>query len=203
MVTLRGEGVAPLTERDAELACIERNLSRASRGRGGVTVVSGPAGIGKTALLAAAREMAVSSDMRVLRARGAELEGEFGFGVVRQLFEPLLATAAPEERADWLEGPAGLAARLLNLRGVGAAGDGIPESATRRSRSCTGSTGCARTSRPLNRCVSSSTTPTGPTPRPCASRPSSSPGSRSFRSRWSWRRGRQKEPHGAPSSPGS
>ena len=39
----------------------------------------------KTALLMAAREEAQSDGIRVLRARGAELEREFGFGVVRQL----------------------------------------------------------------------------------------------------------------------
>jgi hypothetical protein len=57
--------------------------------------------------------------MRVLRARGGELERDFGFGVVRQLFEPVLAAASAAERAEWLEGAAGRAARLLGLPGAG------------------------------------------------------------------------------------
>ena len=62
-------------------------------------MVEGPAGIGKTVLLAAARNEAGESGFRVLRARGAELEREFPFGVVRQLVEPLVAAASQEERA--------------------------------------------------------------------------------------------------------
>ena len=55
----------------------------------GALVVEGPAGIGKTVLLAAGRDVAEGEDFRVLRARGAELEREFAFGVVRQLVEPV------------------------------------------------------------------------------------------------------------------
>ena len=58
---------------------------RARQGRGCALVVEGPAGIGKTALLAAGRDAAEGEGFRVLRARGAELEREFAFGVVRQL----------------------------------------------------------------------------------------------------------------------
>ena len=76
-----------LAEREAELALLEPALARAAGGQGGVVVVSGVAGIGKSAVLAAA-------GMRARRARAAELEGEFGFGIVRQLFEPLLVSAA-------------------------------------------------------------------------------------------------------------
>jgi len=58
-----------------------------------VLLITGPAGIGKTALLGAARERARGAGMRVLAGRGGELEGGFSFGVARQLFEPLLAGA--------------------------------------------------------------------------------------------------------------
>ena len=59
-------------------------------------VIGGPAGIGKTALLQAACGMAERAGMRVLRARSSDLEQEFAFGVVRQLFEaPLDAGHAP------------------------------------------------------------------------------------------------------------
>jgi DNA-binding CsgD family transcriptional regulator len=109
-----------LAERDGERATIERWLAAARDGSGGVLAVEGPAGIGKTALLAAAREAAAARGMRVLRARGAELELDFPFGVVRQLFEPALAAAGPAEHAALLGGAAGIAARLLALPGADA-----------------------------------------------------------------------------------
>ena len=106
---------APLLERDRELERIRRRLRLAREGRGGAIAVEGPAGIGKTAMLEAAREVAEGEAFRVMRARGAELEREFAFGVVRQLVEPLLAEASDEERASLLEGPPGVAAALLGL----------------------------------------------------------------------------------------
>ena len=56
-----------LLERSEELARIESALADARAGRGTFVVVEGPAGIGKTALLAAARTAAAESGMRVLR----------------------------------------------------------------------------------------------------------------------------------------
>jgi DNA-binding CsgD family transcriptional regulator len=44
--------------------------------------------------------------VRVLAGRGGELESGFSFGVARQLFEPLLAGAAPAEREVLLAGAA-------------------------------------------------------------------------------------------------
>src|SRR6266536_2279860 len=108
----------PLLERNEELARIESALADARRGRGRFVVVEGPAGIGKTALLAAARTTAAEGGMRVLRSRGTELERDFAFGVVRQLFEPSLVEASELERADLLQGAAGVAAGLLGLAGA-------------------------------------------------------------------------------------
>ncbi len=108
----------PLLERNEELAWIESALADARRGRGRFVVVEGPAGIGKTALLAAARTTAAEGGMRVLRSRGTELERDFAFGVVRQLFEPSLVEASELERADLLQGAAGVAAGLLGLAGA-------------------------------------------------------------------------------------
>ena len=93
----------PLLERNAELARIRSALSKACRGRGRFLVIEGPAGIGKTALLAETRTAAVRGGMRVLRSRGTELERDFAFGVVRQLFEPPLVEASELERADLLQ----------------------------------------------------------------------------------------------------
>lgn len=107
-----------LLERGEELVRIESALSEARAGRGTFVVIEGPAGIGKTALLATVRTAAKSEGMRVLRSRGAELERDFAFGVVRQLFETPLAEASEDERADLLQGTAGLAAGLLGLPGA-------------------------------------------------------------------------------------
>jgi predicted ATPase len=104
-----------LVERDRELEQVGKCLQRVQTGQGGALVVEGPAGIGKTALLAAARDMTDGQGFRWLRARGAELEREFAFGVVRQLVEPVLAEASDAERAALLDGPPGLAAQLLGL----------------------------------------------------------------------------------------
>src|SRR5215813_10678784 len=105
-----------LLEREGELARIDGRLAAARAGRGGVLVITGPAGIGKTALLTEAGERAGQAGMRVLAGRGGELEGGFSFGVARQLFEPLLAGAAPAEGEVLLAGAA--------RRGLIALGDG-------------------------------------------------------------------------------
>ena len=124
VISAEGERNGLLLERDRELERIRRFLQRARQGHGGALVVEGPAGIGKTTLLAAARDTAGSEGFRVLRARGAELEREFAFGVVRQLVEPVVATASEEERAWILDGPPGVAAGLLGLGGRGEEGAG-------------------------------------------------------------------------------
>jgi DNA-binding CsgD family transcriptional regulator len=77
-------------------------------------VIEGSPGLGKTRLLAEARSLAHSAGMNVLAARGGELEGIFAYGVVHQLFEPLLARADPDVRAELLSGSAGLAAPLFD-----------------------------------------------------------------------------------------
>src|SRR4051812_1272993 len=58
---------------------------------GAVGVLEGGAGLGKSALIDAACATAAERGMTVLRANGSELERDFAYGVVRQLFEALLA----------------------------------------------------------------------------------------------------------------
>ncbi|HEX7310617.1 MAG TPA: AAA family ATPase [Gaiellaceae bacterium] len=115
------EAWATLLERNEELAHIESALEDARSGRGRFLVLEGPAGIGKTALLAAARGSATDEGMLVLRSRGTELERDFAFGVVRQLFESPLANASELERAELLQSSAGVAASILGLPGEPAA----------------------------------------------------------------------------------
>ena len=106
-------GTTLLLEREAQVAAFEALADGARSGGGRFVVVEGSAGIGKTRLLAEARAIAGGAGMRVLAARGGEFEGEFAYGIVRQLFEPLLASASPELRAELLSGPAALIEPLV------------------------------------------------------------------------------------------
>jgi DNA-binding CsgD family transcriptional regulator len=105
---------AELRERSVELGEVESAVLSARAGHGSLVAVEGPAGIGKTSLLAAARELALASGLRVLSARGSELERDFAFGVVRQLFEPVLFAAGDDDRERWFSGAAALARPLLD-----------------------------------------------------------------------------------------
>jgi DNA-binding CsgD family transcriptional regulator len=100
-----------LLERDGELAALEALIEGvgfpAARQ---LLVLEGPPGIGKTSLLIAARRFARDAGMQILGARGSELERTFSFGVVRQLFEPVLAH---DERPELLAGAAALAAPVF------------------------------------------------------------------------------------------
>ena len=92
------ESKGSLLERDEELQSLDRLLQDASHQQAALALIEGQAGIGKSALLAELRERAPGEGLQVLAARGGELEQEFAFGVVRQLFEPLLADPAEADR---------------------------------------------------------------------------------------------------------
>src|SRR4051812_30376939 len=66
-------GVDLLLERERELRCIGAAIAAAREGSGRSVVVEGPAGIGKSAVLAAARMASEDAATRLPRARGAEL----------------------------------------------------------------------------------------------------------------------------------
>jgi hypothetical protein len=102
--------MAVLLDRDAELTELARRLAEARAGFGRVIVVEGPAGIGKSTLLAAAGRIARTDGAMVLYARCSPLEQHAAWGMARQLFEPLRA------RPEWDEltvGAAGLAEHAL------------------------------------------------------------------------------------------
>jgi DNA-binding CsgD family transcriptional regulator len=92
-------------EREADLAELQGALRDAIAGAGRTAVIEGPAGVGKSALLGAAAA-SLDGDARVLRATGSELERPFAFGAVRQLFDPVVAGADPDERRRLLRGGA-------------------------------------------------------------------------------------------------
>jgi predicted ATPase len=121
---------ATLLEREREIERV-RSALRAVGQRAGVTlVIEGTAGMGKSRLLQEARERASARGLRVLDARGTELEQGFPYGVVLQLFERLLLEADRGERERWLAGAASLAADLLTGTSAVTAGGAPPSLAT-------------------------------------------------------------------------
>ena len=115
----------PLLEREAEVAALHAVVDAAASGAGRLVAIEGRAGMGKTRLVAEARALASGAGFEVLLARSADLEQEFAYGVVRQLFEPYLASLSQDERDEALSGTAALAERLFGdeeLTGA-AAGD--------------------------------------------------------------------------------
>ena len=109
-----------LIEREEETAEVRAALEDARGGTGCVVVIEGPAGIGKTRLLLEAGAMARTEDTVVLEARGSELEADFGFGVVHQLFDGTVARASASRQAALLAGAAGNARMLFGLDDPGA-----------------------------------------------------------------------------------
>ncbi|WP_184502968.1 helix-turn-helix transcriptional regulator [Streptomyces botrytidirepellens] len=101
-----------LVERGAELAGIAHLLKSSAAGRGEFVVVSGPAGCGKSALLAASSDLARARDMRVLFVgRGAGFGGHTRVdvvGAVRGLVEEATGDSSARELGE-------LAQQMLNL----------------------------------------------------------------------------------------
>ena len=104
-----------LLERTSELEMLADAVAAARDGRASALVIEGDAGVGKSALLEAATQIAEREELTVLRARGGSLERTLGWGVARQLFEALIVRAAPATRRALLRGSAALAAPLLGV----------------------------------------------------------------------------------------
>ena len=102
-----------LVEREGELEQLRAAIAAARSGEGALVVVEAPAGYGKTELLRALRREADSAGTRLLAATGAELERDFPFGVVLQMFEAELRGAAEQRRAQLLDGAARAALALF------------------------------------------------------------------------------------------
>src|SRR5262249_17982399 len=84
MATVAAETASALLGRRDEQRAIERLLERVRSGRGGVMVVRGEAGAGKTPLLEYLADRAAGCD--VVRAAGAEADMELPFAGLQQLF---------------------------------------------------------------------------------------------------------------------
>jgi tetratricopeptide (TPR) repeat protein len=108
-----------ILERDTELVAAQTALDEvtgrtvggaprhAAARRGGLLAFTGPAGGGKTTVLAEVRRLAAEQGCVWLSAQGGELEQQVAFHVVRQLLQPLLASCSDDERhelmGDWYD----------------------------------------------------------------------------------------------------
>src|SRR6185437_16004737 len=108
-----------LLEREDERATLAGLLATAAAGESALVVIEGPAGIGKTRLLADMRARAAEQAALTLHARAGEFERDYAYGVVRSLFEPALARLDDAGRDAAMGGPAALAAPVLDITAVG------------------------------------------------------------------------------------
>ncbi len=103
-----------LLEREREMAELDAAVGDAMRGKGCAVAIEASAGVGKTRLLGEARAAAERAGLNALSGRATELERDFPFALVRQLFEQHLANLPAKERENLLDG-AGAARSALGL----------------------------------------------------------------------------------------
>jgi DNA-binding CsgD family transcriptional regulator len=115
-------GARRLLEREAEVAELTRLATEALSANSSIVVIEGPAGIGKTALLDAAREASVDLNVRVVHARASELDRSYVFGIVHQLLEPMVV-GADDRRRDALFAGAASRAEIVFSADVEAAAE--------------------------------------------------------------------------------
>ncbi|MFD8721219.1 AAA family ATPase [Streptomyces sp. NPDC059629] len=98
----------PMVGRHAERAAIARLLASVRDGFGGVLVLNGDAGVGKSRLLEYAAESA--RDLTVVRLVGVEAETRLGYGALHRLLRPHLGRlpALPQRQRDALGAAFGL-----------------------------------------------------------------------------------------------
>lgn len=102
---------AELVGRDREKDVIMNLLNRISH-QGGALLIHGEAGVGKSALLAAAAGMAQDRGMRVLTTAGVQSETNLSFAALHQLLRPALAQAnnLPASQREAIRAAFGLSA---------------------------------------------------------------------------------------------
>ena len=111
-----------LLEREREMEELDGALAAANRGDGSAIVIEAGAGLGKTRLLHEVRVAGEQAGATVLSGRATELERDFPFSLVRQLFGLHLTSLPAGEREDLLDG----AAAARGALGLGAAEDRDP-----------------------------------------------------------------------------
>jgi DNA-binding CsgD family transcriptional regulator len=131
--TLTSGTGAHLLGRERERAALGRLLTGARAGSGGVLVVHGEPGVGKTALLE--WMVAEAQQVRVLRTLGVEAEMELPFAALQQLCSPVLdrSECLPDPQRDALSVAFGLSAgQAPNPFLVGLAALGLLSEASQR-----------------------------------------------------------------------
>ena len=186
-----------LLERDAELAAIEGLVGRQRPPAAGCWRSRGRRDRQDRADRRGESAGAARPGCRCSAARGSELERSFSYGVVRQLFEPLLASLPAEERAELLAGAAALADAALR-----------PGAARRRAGADSSLGDAARPllaggerRRAAGRSCSRSTTSTGAICRRCAGSPTCCRAWRASPSRSSSASGRPRPARIRPAEP--
>jgi len=84
-----GMKAPPLIGREREIRVLEELIVGANT-RGGVLIVRGEAGIGKSSLLAEASRLARDGGMSVFMATGVQSEAHLAFAGLHQLIQPIL-----------------------------------------------------------------------------------------------------------------
>jgi DNA-binding CsgD family transcriptional regulator len=99
----------PLCGRGDELEALDGFLDRAAQ-QGDAILLSGDAGVGKSALLETAAERAVASGFRLMRTDGTEFEAEIAYSALNRAVVPMWSCAAamPEAQRATLEAALGL-----------------------------------------------------------------------------------------------
>lgn len=87
--------VGELIERARAVTAVRATVGAAVAGSGRLTVLRGPAGIGKSAVLTHASEVARTSGLTVLRSAATPVSATLSDGVVRDWLTPLLREAHP------------------------------------------------------------------------------------------------------------
>lgn len=113
-------GADHVVERTRELAALDTAQVRACGGDGALVAVRGEPGIGKSRLCMETVLRAQARGLRVLTARGGELEHDLVYGVARQLLERTVHGLAAEGSQTIAAGPAQLAAQLIARSGPAA-----------------------------------------------------------------------------------
>jgi DNA-binding CsgD family transcriptional regulator len=109
------EDTGRMLERGAQLAAVGELLGAADAGRGGLVLIEGPAGIGKSTLMEACAEDAERRGMTALRVSGDQLVMESSFAAVRELFWPAVTAGGP----DVVDGAARLALPVFQEASAG------------------------------------------------------------------------------------
>ncbi|MBT2423794.1 AAA family ATPase [Streptomyces sp. ISL-22] len=89
----------PVIGRAEERRVLRELCSLAAGGRSVLVAVVGETGIGKSTLVRPLTEEARERGFLIAKTRGAPMEGDYPFGVMRQAYEALLAQCTDEQRA--------------------------------------------------------------------------------------------------------